>query len=206
MPAKPSPAIGPSAARRQAERRGMLLSGGLLRMYGLGVLIVGDSGIGKSESALELIARGHRFLSDDAAVVRRSSSGRLVGCPPELGRHYMEVRGLGIINIKAIFGRKAVQERSSIDLVIALRHWSKRQRGDRIGLKAPQSRKILGVRLAQISLPVAPGRNIATLIEVACQVYLLRKKGYHAPREMVSRLHRILAEGRDPAGEGPSHA
>ena len=201
MPRKPPSGMGPSAARR-----GMLLSGGLLRMYGLGVLIIGDSGIGKSESALELIARGHRFLSDDAVVVRRSGSGRLVGCPPELGRHYMEVRGMGIINIKAIFGRKAVQERSSIDLVIALRHWSKRQRADRIGLKAPQARTILGVRLPQISLPVAPGRNIATLIEVACKVHLLRKKGYHAPREMVGRLHRILAEGCGPAEEGSPHA
>jgi len=178
----------------------MLLSGGLLRMYSLGVLIVGDSGIGKSESALELIARGHRFISDDTVVVRRLGGGRLAGSPPELGRHFMEVRGLGIINIKAIFGRKAILERSSIDLVIALRQWSKRQSSDRLGLKAPQTRTILGVRLPQIGLHMAPGRNIATLIEVACQVHLLRIKGYHAPREMVGRLHRVLAEGRGPGG------
>jgi HPr kinase/phosphorylase len=187
-----------SAARRPAERRRMLLSGGLVRMYSLGVLIVGDSGIGKSESALELVARGHRFISDDTVVVRRLGGGRLTGSPPELGRYFMEVRGLGIINIKAIFGRKAILERSSIDLIIALRQLYKGQSSDRLGLKAPQTRTILGVRLPQIGLPVAPGRNIATLIEVACQVHLLRRRGYHAPREIVGRLHRVLAEGRRP--------
>jgi HPr kinase/phosphorylase len=175
----------------------MILSGGLLRIYNLGVLIVGDSGVGKSESALELIARGHRFVSDDTVVVRRQG-GRLAGSPPALGRHFMEVRGLGIINIKAIFGRKAILERSAVDLIIALRQLSKGQSSDRLGLKAPRNRTILGVRLPQIYLPVAPGRNIATLIEVACQVHVLRTKGYHAPREMVGRLHRALAEGRRP--------
>ncbi len=173
----------------------VLLSGGLLRIYGLGVLIIGDSGIGKSENALELTARGHRFISDDTVVVRRLPGSRLSGCPPELGRHFMEVRGLGIINIKAIFGRKAILERSPIDLVIVLRQRAKQHNGDRLGLKAPETRTILGVHLPQIKLPVAPGRNIATLIEVACRVHLLRVKGYHASREMVGRLHRVLAEG-----------
>jgi HPr kinase/phosphorylase len=166
-----------------------------LYIYGLGVLIIGDSGIGKSENALELTARGHRFISDDTVVVERLPGGRLSGCPPELGRHFMEVRGLGIINIKAIFGRKAILERSPIDLVIVLRQWTRQQHSDRLGLKAPETRTILGVRLPQISLPVAPGRNMGTLIEVACRVHLLRAKGYSASREIVGRLHRVLAEG-----------
>ncbi|OGD10316.1 MAG: hypothetical protein A2Y86_03990 [Candidatus Aminicenantes bacterium RBG_13_62_12] len=173
-----------------------LISGGLLRMFNLGVLIVGDSGVGKSESALELIARGHGFVTDDAVEVRRRADGRLVGSPPELGRHYMEVRGLGIINIKEIFGASAICGQSLIDLVIALRQGGGRGKdGDRLGLKAPEERRVLGVRLPQISLPVGPGRNIATLIEVACKVYLLRRKGYHASREIIRQLHRALAAG-----------
>jgi HPr kinase/phosphorylase len=183
------------AAPGRKERR--LVSGGLLRMFNLGVLIVGDSGVGKSESALELIARGHGFVTDDAVEVRRTAGGRLVGSPPELGRHYMEVRGLGIINIKAIFGTGAIRARSPIDLVIALRHWGRRMKdSDRLGLESPEERVVLGARLPQIVLPVAPGRNIATLIEVACKVHLLRQRGYDASREIVSRLHRVLAGGR----------
>ncbi|MBM3296625.1 MAG: hypothetical protein FJY83_03390 [Candidatus Aminicenantes bacterium] len=182
----------------RAERR--LVSGGLLRIFNLGVLIVGDSGVGKSESALELIARGHGFVTDDAVEVRRTPRGRLLGSPPELGRHYMEVRGLGIINIREIFGTRAIRRQSAIDLVIALRHWGRRrQEGDRLGLKTPEERRVLGVRLPQISLPVAPGRNIATLIEVACKVHILRRRGYDAGREIVLRLHRVLAgRGRAP--------
>lgn len=177
------------------ERR--LVSGGLLRIFNLGVLILGDSGVGKSESALELIARGHGFVTDDTVEVRRTAGGRLIGFPPELGRHYMEVRGLGIINIKEIFGARAIRPRSPIDLAIALRHWGSRVKdGDRLGLKAPETRVVLGVRLPQISLPVAPGRNIATLIEVACKVHILRRRGYDASREIVGRLHLVLAAGR----------
>ncbi|MBN2199775.1 MAG: hypothetical protein JW747_08010 [Candidatus Aminicenantes bacterium] len=182
--------------RSQASKGGRhLVSGGLLRIFKLGVLIVGDSGVGKSESALELIARGHGFVTDDAVEVRRASGGRLIGSPPELGRHYMEVRGLGIINIKEIFGARAICERSPIDLVIALRRMGKYGRdGDRLGLKAPAHRRVMGAPLPQIVLPVAPGRNIATLIEVACKVHLLRQRGYNASREIVKHLHRVLAE------------
>lgn len=175
----------------------LLISGGLLRMFRLGVLITGDSGVGKSESALELIARGHAFVTDDTVEVRRIPGGRVVGSPPALGRHFMEVRGLGIINIKEIFGLRAIRECSPIDLVIVLRQWTRRRSGDRLGLRAPEERRVLGVRLPQISLPVAPGRNIATLIEVACKVHVLRQKGYHASREIVRHLHRVLAEGTE---------
>ena len=184
----------PSSPGRNAR---LLMSGGLLRIFRLGVLITGDSGVGKSESALELIARGHAFVTDDTVEVRRLPGGGLLGSPPALGRHFMEVRGLGIINIKEIFGRRAIRESSPIDLVIVLRHWTPRRSGDRLGLRAPQERRVLGVRLPQISLPVAPGRNIATLIEVACKVHTLRQKGYHASREIVSHLHRVLAEGTE---------
>lgn len=172
----------------------------MLRIFKLGVLIVGDSGVGKSESALELIARGHSFVTDDAVEVRRTPGGRLIGSPPALGRHYMEVRGLGIINIKEIFGARAISERSSIDLVIALRHVGRTGKdGDRLGLKAPQKRRVMGVLLPQIVLPVAPGRNIATLIEVACKVHILRRGGYDASREIVGHLHRVLAGRKIPA-------
>lgn len=169
------------------------LSGGLLQISGLGVLIMGDSGIGKSESALELVSRGCRFVCDDVVHVRKEASGRLMGKAPPLTRHFMEIRGLGIINIKKIFGPKAIAEQSVIDLIINL---IKRRRGkeyDRLGLKFPEDYEMLGVKIPQINIPVAPGRNIATLIEVACKVYLLKEKGYHAPQDIVRKLNRAIS-------------
>jgi len=168
------------------------LSGGLLRIFGVGTLIIGDSGIGKSESALELIARGHQFISDDVVRVRRGPGGRIVGEAPALSRSFMEIRGLGIINIREIFGPRAIRRSSPLDLIIRLRKWEKGLELDRLGLKVPVDATVLGARIPQLLIPVAPGRNIATLIEVACKVHLLRKKGYHAPREIVRRLNRAL--------------
>ncbi len=168
------------------------LSGGLLCVYGVGTLIIGDSGIGKSESALELISRGHRFVSDDVVRVRRAAGGRLLGAAPALTRNFMEIRGLGIINIREIFGPRAIRRASPIDLVVRLRKWEKGLALDRLGLKVPNDKTVLGVRVPLLLIPVAPGRNIATLIEVACKVHLLRKKGYDAPREIVRRVERAL--------------
>jgi HPr kinase/phosphorylase len=178
------------ASRRTAEEA--TLSGGLLCIVGVGTLIIGDSGIGKSESALELIARGHQFVSDDVVRVRRSTGGRIVGEAPVLTRNFMEIRGLGIINIREIFGARAIRRSSPLDLIIRLRKWKKGLELDRLGLKVPDDATVLGVRVPQLLIPVAPGRNIATLIEVACKVHLLRQKGYHAPREIVRRLDRAL--------------
>jgi HPr kinase/phosphorylase len=172
---------------------GTTLPGGLLRIFGVGALIIGDSGIGKSESSLELIARGHKFISDDVVRVRREGPGRLSGEAPPLSRNFMEIRGLGIINIREIFGPRSILPRSRIDLIFRLKKWRHGLELDRLGLKLPEDEIILGEKVPQVLIPVAPGRNIATLIEVACKVYLLGKKGYHAPSEIMKRLDRALS-------------
>jgi len=169
------------------------LSAGLLRIFGLGTLILGDSGIGKSESSLELIARGHRFIADDVVQVRATPRGELVGTAPALSRNFMEIRGLGIIDIRAIFGPRAIAREARIDLVIRLKKWRRGYEVDRLGLKSGDDMALLGRRIPQLAIPVAPGRNIATLIEVACRVHILRKKGYSAPDEIIRRLDRALA-------------
>ncbi len=170
------------------------ISGGLLRIFGLGVLIRGESGVGKSESALELITRGHRFISDDVTQIWKAKKGKIMGTSPHLSRHFMEVRGLGIINIKEIFGHKSISERAELDVIIQLKNWEKGKEYDRLGLKFPEDCQILGKKIPQISLPVAPGRNIATLIEIACRVHILKKKGYLAPNELTEKLNRALSE------------
>lgn len=168
------------------------ISAGLLKIFGLGTLILGDSGIGKSESALELIARGHRFVADDVVQVRKTPSGELVGTAPALSRNFMEIRGLGIINIRAIFGPRSIVREARVDLVIRLMKWRRGYEVDRLGLKSGDDVTILGRKVPQLAIPVAPGRNIATLIEVACKVHLLRRKGYSAPDEIIRRLDRVL--------------
>jgi HPr kinase/phosphorylase len=178
----------------------MIIPGGLLRVFGLGVLIVGDSGVGKSESALELITRGHRFISDDVTECY-VENGRLYGLAPEVSQHFMEIRGLGIINIKEIFGAKAVSSREEIHLMIKLQRWEKGKTYDRMGLEFARDRKIADVSVPQITIPVAPGRNISTLIEVACKVYLLREAGYQAPQEIVDRLNKTLIDRKKKTGQ-----
>lgn len=169
-----------------------ILSGGFLQIFGLGVIISGHSGIGKSESALELISRGHRFISDDVVELTRGKDGRLVGRSPALSRYFMEIRGLGIINIKEIFGPRAICRQSKVDLVIWLKKWRKGDEYDRLGLEFPADYEILGVKIPQLIIPVAPGRTIALLIEVACNVQILRKRGYHASHEIVKKLDKAL--------------
>jgi HPr kinase/phosphorylase len=171
----------------------VIVSGGLLQVFGLGVLIIGDSGIGKSESALELISRGFRFVSDDVTQFERTERGKLVGKAPPLSRDFMEIRGLGIINIREIFGNKAICPSTDINLVVRLKRWERGKSYDRLGLTFPEDHEILGVKIPQISIPVAPGRNIATLIEVACKVQIVREKGYQASHEILKRLERALS-------------
>lgn len=173
-----------------------MISGGLLQMFGLGVLIIGDSGVGKSESALELIARGHRFVSDDVVHVWKTAGGRIIGKAPKLSRFFMEIRGLGIINIKEIFGPRSICSQAPIDLVIRLKKWHRKQEYDRLGLRFPEDYTVLGERIPQLNIPVAPGRNIATLMEVACKVHLLKKRGYQASLEIVKKLERALSSGK----------
>ena len=175
------------------ESARVILSGGFLQIFELGVIIIGDSGIGKSESALELVSRGHRFISDDVVDVARSAAGRLVGRAPALSRYFMEIRGLGIINIREIFGARAICRQSRVDLAIRLKKWQRGDEYDRLGLEFAEDFEILGVKIPQLILPVAPGRTIALLIEVACKVHLLRKQGYHASREIVRKLDRALS-------------
>jgi HPr kinase/phosphorylase len=169
------------------------LSGGLLRIFGIGLLILGDSGVGKSESALELISRGHRFVCDDVVQIRKDEMGKIVGSAVPLSRNFMEIRGLGIINIKKIYGAGSISPQANIDLVVELKRWKEGKEYDRLGLKFPESHDILGIAVPKIPIPVAPGRNIATLVEVACKVFLLKKKGYLAAEEISKKLDRALS-------------
>ncbi len=172
----------------------VIISGGLLQMFGLGVLIIGDSGIGKSECALELISRGHLFISDDVTRFVKEGSDKLLGSAPEFSKNFMEIRGLGIINIKEIFSTKSLCSQTKVDLVIKLKRWEKGREYDRLGLEFPDGYEILGQKVSQIIIPVAPGRSIATLIEVACKVFLCRQNGYHAPKELIKRMVRALSQ------------
>jgi len=169
------------------------ISGGLLKVNDIGVLITGDSGIGKSESALELISRGHQFISDDVTMISKEKNGQVIGSPPDISRHFMEIRGLGIINIKEIFKEKAICEQTDVHLVIELKKWEKGKEYDRLGLESDESQDILDNKIPKISIPVAPGRNIATLIEVACIVHTLKQKGYHAPQDITQKLDQALS-------------
>lgn len=182
-----------SSVLREEPVSQVVISAGLLKIFGVGALIIGDSGIGKSESALELIARGHKFISDDVVEIFKDEQGRLHGRSPRLTRNFMEIRGLGIINIKEIFGASSILEETPVDLVIRLKKWSKKMEIDRLGLQFPEDYTLAGVRIPQLHIPVAPGRNIATLIEVACRVYLLRQRGYQAAQDIVKRLENKLS-------------
>lgn len=167
--------------------------GVLLDIYGLGVLLEGSSGIGKSECALDLVAHGHRLVSDDVVEVRRIGAERLLGTAPELLREHLEIRGLGIINIRDLFGVSAISMSKSIDLSIRLERWDEASEVDRLGIDA-QAVEILGVNVPQVLIPVSPGRNLSTLVETAVRVQLLRLRGYDAARVFVARHSKMLEE------------
>jgi HPr kinase/phosphorylase len=197
-----------------------LLHGVLLDILGLGVLIVGESGIGKSECALDLIVRGHRLVADDTVEVRRRAETILIGTCPELTRHHMEIRGLGVINIPDLFGIAATRTSKRIELVVQLERWEGRRdypparealrRGlaeawaeadDRLGLD-DERYHILNLPLPLIRMPVAPGRNLAILVEIAARNQLLRARGHHAARTLAERLeHRLTMAGVDELDE-----
>ena len=168
-----------------------LLHGVLLDILGLGVLIVGESGIGKSECALDLIVRGHRLVADDTVEVRRRAETILIGTCPELTRNHMEIRGLGVINIQDLFGIAATRTSKRVELVVELERWEQRRDYDRLGL-SDQRYMILGLPLPLISMPVAPGRNLAILVEIAARNQLLRARGHHAARRLADRLERQM--------------
>jgi HPr kinase/phosphorylase len=165
--------------------------GVLLDLYGLGVLIEGASGIGKSECALDLVARGHRLVSDDVIEVRRIGTDRLTGRAPELLREHLEIRGLGILNIRDLFGVSAISTVKTIDLSIKLARWDEAGEVDRLGIDA-QAVEILGVAVPQVLIPVSPGRNLSTLVETAVRVQLLRVRGYNAAQTFVERHTEML--------------
>ena len=168
----------------------------LMDVLGIGVLLLGKSGIGKSEAALDLIMRGHRLVADDLVEVRRTSGSLLVGWASELIKHHMEVRGLGIINIKDMFGVAAVRDEKRIELVLELMRWDQSESHDRLGLDE-MVYPILDVPVPLLRIPVSPGRNVSSLIEVAARNRLLQVRGHHSAREFQERLDRALAEARE---------
>jgi HPr kinase/phosphorylase len=167
----------------------------LMDIFGLGVLITGESGIGKSECALDLIDRGHRLVSDDVTLVRRIGDG-LVGSSPDLTRDHMELRGLGVINIKDLYGVSSIRASQRIQLVVNLERWEVGHECDRLGLKA-ERRKVLGAELPLVRMPVAPGRSVALLVEIASRNQLLKERGYDAARLLIERVDQMaLAAAR----------
>lgn len=171
--------------------------GVLLDLYGLGVLIEGASGIGKSECALDLIAHGHRLVSDDVVEIRRIGTERLLGASPELLREHLEIRGLGILNIRDLFGVSALSNVKTIDLSIKLERWDEASEVDRLGIDERKV-EILGVNVPQFLIPVSPGRNLSTLVETAARVQLLRLRGYNPAQRFVQRHAKLLEEkGRE---------
>jgi HPr kinase/phosphorylase len=169
----------------------------LMDILGLGVLIVGESGIGKSECALDLIVRGHRLVADDTVEIRRRSETILIGTCPELTRHHMELRGLGLINVKDLFGIASTRSSKRVELVVHLERWDTSREYERLGLD-DDFYEVLGLRVPLVRMPVAPGRNIAILVEVAARNQLLRSRGHHAARLLADRLEQHLR--RDVGG------
>lgn len=167
------------------------LHGVMIDMFGLGVLILGESGIGKSECALDLITRGHRLVSDDVVELRRSGYDKIIGAAPLIVRNHMEIRGLGIINIKDLFGISAIAVEKQLDLAIKFERWAPDRNYDRLGLDEKHI-NILEVDIPLIEIPVTSGRNLATLIEVAVRNHLLKMRGFHAAREFVAKHTQIL--------------
>jgi HPr kinase/phosphorylase len=173
-----------------------IVHGVLMDILGLGVLIVGESGIGKSECALDLVVRGHRLVADDTVEIRRRGETVVLGTCPELTRHHMEIRGLGVINLRDLFGVASTRTSKRIELVVQLERWDPSREYDRLGIDE-QVYDLLGVKLPYIRMPVAPGRSLAILVEVAARNRLLRARGLNAARDLVDRLDRQLRDRAD---------
>lgn len=167
--------------------------GVLVDVYGIGILIMGSSGIGKSETALELVKRGHRLVADDAVEIRRIEDQVLVGEPPELLANLLEIRGLGIINVMTLFGAGAIRTRKQLEFVIKLEAWQEGMEVDRLGLD-DETISILDIEMPLITLPVMPGRNLAVLIEVAAMNQRLKRIGYNAARELSEKLMQAIED------------
>lgn len=174
--------------------------GVLVDVFGVGVLITGESGIGKSEAALELIKRGHRLVTDDVVEIRRVSDAALVGTAPDITKHFIELRGIGIIDVKALFGVSCVRETQNIDLVIKLEDWDRDKEYDRLGLEENYT-EFLGIQVVCHNLPVRPGRNLAIICESAAVNHRQKSMGYNAAQELYKRVQENMAKRRDEEDE-----
>ena len=168
------------------------IHGVLVDVYGEGILIMGESGIGKSEAALELIKRGHRLISDDVVEIRRVSDETLIGSAPDITRHFIELRGIGIIDVKTLYGVESVKDTQSIDLVIKLEEWDRDKEYDRLGLEEEYT-EFLGNKVVCHSLPIRPGRNLAIIVESAAVNHRQKKMGYNAAKELYKRVQESLS-------------
>ncbi len=170
--------------------------GVLMEVYGEGLLLLGESGIGKSEAAIELLKRGHRLIADDAVEIRKISENALMGTAPELIRNYVELRGIGIINVAKLFGMGAVKAENEINLVVNIVPWNQQKVYDRLGLE-DQYMEILGVKVPMNTIPITPGRNLAVILEVAAMNNRQRKMGYNPALEFTEQMDRHFAESQD---------
>ena len=166
----------------------------LVEIYGEGVLILGDSGVGKSETAIELVKRGHRLIADDAVEIKRVSDRTLVGSAPEIIRHFIELRGIGIVDVRRIFGMGAIKDTERIDVIINLEQWQEGKMYDRLGLDN-QYTDILGMRIPSLTIPVRPGRNLAVIIEVAAMNHRHKSMGFNAAKELNERMMKSMGMG-----------
>ena len=172
------------------------IHGVLVDVYGEGVLITGESGIGKSEAALELIKRGHRLVSDDVVELRKVSDETLIGSAPDITKHFIELRGIGIIDVKTLFGVSSVRDTKNIDLVIKLEEWDKDKEYDRLGLEEEYT-EYLGNKVVCHRIPIRPGRNLAVICESAAVNHRQKKMGYNAAQELYNRVQNSLQHKRD---------
>ena len=168
------------------------IHGVLVDVFGEGVLITGESGIGKSEAALELIKRGHRLVSDDVVEIRKVSDETLVGSAPDITKYFIELRGIGIIDVKTLFGVESVKDTQSINMVIRLEEWDKSKEYDRLGME-DQYTEFLGNKVICHDIPIRPGRNLAVIVESAAVNYRQKKMGYNAAKELYNRVQANLA-------------
>ena len=172
------------------------IHGVLVDVYGEGLLITGESGIGKSEAALELVKRGHRLITDDVVEIRKVSDDTLIGSAPDITKHFIELRGIGIVDIKALYGASSVKDTQSIDLVIRLEDWDKDKDYDRLGLEEEYT-EYLGNKVVCHNIPIRPGRNLAIICESAAVNYRQKKMGYNAAKELYKRVQDNLAKKKD---------
>ena len=169
------------------------IHGGLVDVFGEGVLIMGESGIGKSEAALELIKRGHRLVTDDVVQIQKVSDDTLVGSAPDITKHFIELRGIGIIDVRSVYGVESIKDTQAIDMVIKLEEWNRDKEYDRLGLEN-QYTEFLGNQVVCHAIPMRPGRNVAIIVETAAINYRQKKMGYNAAKELYNRVQANLAK------------